>query len=506
MADAAEPGTIADTVTRMALWCRRADQSFIRAVFDDGRARHSVVRQLEEKIEGHGGTFHQLDLPAAASADALALRLAEELTRLGPGVVSLTGFELSLPTSGPALEAALLALNSRRENFAVPGQHTIWWFPRHIAQALIREHHDLNSWFLRRVELTETLSTPAEMELASLHHEGVRLSNAAAYQEAEPILRQVAASAEANFGADDPQLAAALINLAQMLAETNRLAEAERIIRRALNICETQLGSMHPRTGMALNNLALLLKETSRPADAERLLRRVLTISEEGLGPDHPNVATALNNLADVLGETGRSVEAKAHLRRALGINRAALGPHHPATAANASNLAGLLFQSREFEEAEQLIRGALAIHEESFGADHPKVSGDLNTLAQVMQGTDRQEEAEKLIRRALAIDEARLGSSHPFVANRLHNLAQFLVEAGRTREAESLLHRSLGILAASSAAAGHSVEGIRNVSESYRRHLNAMGIKKPEAERQMVELLMSHGLSRKKAKQLART
>ena len=221
---AAEAGTIADTVSRLVLWCRRAEHGFIRAIFHDGRARDSAIRQLKERLVPHGVAFHQLDLRAAASADALALRLADELARLGPGVVSLTGFERSLPTSGPALEAALLALNSRRENFALPGQHTIWWFPLHIAQALIREHRDLNSWFLRRVELTETLSSPAEMELASLHHEAIRLSNAAAYAEAEPLLRQIVASLETSYGSDHPQLAPALNSLAYLLHATNRLA------------------------------------------------------------------------------------------------------------------------------------------------------------------------------------------------------------------------------------------------------------------------------------------
>ena len=109
-------------------------------------------------------------------------------------------------------------------------------------------------------------------------------------------------------------------------------------------------------------------------------------------------------------------------------------------------------------------------------------------------------------MRRALAIDEARLGVSHPDVANRLHNLGLFVLEAGRTKEAKSLLQRSLCILASSSSSAGHSVAGLKTASQSYRHLLHDLGVKRPEAERQMVELLMEHGLTRKKSKQLART
>lgn len=503
---AADPGTIEDTVDRLVLWCRRADHGFIRAIFHDGRARDTAIRQLEERLVPHGVSFYRLDLPDAANADALALRLAEELARLGPGVVSLTGFERSLPTSGPALEAALLALNSRRENFAFPGQHTVWWFPRHIAQALIREHRDLNSWFLRRVELTETLSSPAEMEIASLHHEAIRLSNAAAYAEAEPLLRQIVASEEANYGPDHPHLAPALNNLACLLHATNRLAEAETLFRRALRLQEVNFSPTDQRTAFGLNSLAALLKDTSRVVEAEPLLRRALAINEESLGLHHPLVAAALNNLSELLYDTGRAAEAEPLLRRALTIQETALGPNHPDVAVAAINLGGLLIDAKRFEEAERLLRRALAIEEDSFGTNHPTVATSLNSLANLLQATGRTSEAEQLMRRALTIDEASLGLTHPDVANRLHNLGLFVLETGRVMEAKSLLHRGLCILAASSAAAGHSVTGLKIASQSYRRLLHEMGTKRSDAERQMVELLMEHGLSRKKAKQLART
>lgn len=506
MADAAPSGTIADTVARLALWCRRADHGFIRAIFHDGRAREAAVQQLEKQLVRRNLSFQRLDLPAAASADALALRLADELARLGPGVVSLTGFERSLPTSGPALEAALLALNSRRENFAVSGQHTIWWFPRHIAQALIREHRDLNSWFLRRVELTETISSATEIELDSLGDEAIRLSNAAEYAEAEPLLRKIVATQEASYGPDDFRLAPALFNLASLLHATSRFAEAESLFRRTLRLQEEKHGPSHTITAFGLNSLASLLKDTSRFAEAEILLRRALAINEGSLGPHHPRVAAALNNLSQLLSETGRPAEAEPLLRRALAVQETALGPNHTDVAAAAVNLGALLLDAEQFDEAERLFRRGLAIHEDSFGLNHPSVATTLNSLANLLQHTGRHSEAEELMRRALAIDEARLGVSHPDVANRLHNLGLFVLEAGRTKEAKSLLQRSLCILASSSSSAGHSVAGLKTASQSYRHLLHDLGVKRPEAERQMVELLMEHGLTRKKSKQLART
>ena len=182
-------------------------------------------------------------------------------------------------------------------------------------------------------------------------------------------------------------------------------------------------------------------------------------------------------------------------------------------------NLGSLLIEARQFEEAELLFRRALTIHGESFGSDHPVSASTLNALANVLQHTGRYSEAEHLIRQALVIDEARLGPFHPDVANRLHNLGLFLLQSSRAHdsrlfladsdresEVESLLRRSLCILAKSSADAGHPVIGLKKASTSYRRFLDTTGVKRADAERQIVDLLMRHGLSRKKAKQLART
>jgi hypothetical protein len=51
-----------------------------------------------------------------------------------------------------------------------------------------------------------------------------------------------------------------LNNLAQLLQATNRLAEAEPLMRRALAIDEASYGAEHPEVAIRLNNLALLLR------------------------------------------------------------------------------------------------------------------------------------------------------------------------------------------------------------------------------------------------------
>ncbi len=74
--------------------------------------------------------------------------------------------------------------------------------------------------------------------------------------------------------------------------------EAEPLMRRALAIDEQSCGAEHPDIAIDLNNLAQLLQKTNRLAEAEPLMRRALTIFEISLGPDHPSTQTVARNYA----------------------------------------------------------------------------------------------------------------------------------------------------------------------------------------------------------------
>src|SRR5680860_465843 len=124
-------------------------------------------------------------------------------------------------------------------------------------------------------------------------------------------------------------------------------------MRRALAIDEQSYGAEHPNVARDLNNLAQLLQATNRLAEAEPLMRRALAIDEQSYGAEHPEVAIDLNNLAQLLQakwhglsardrEVGREHGQSAHatllaeaeplMRRAVEICRASLVDEHPHT------------------------------------------------------------------------------------------------------------------------------------------------------------------------------
>ena len=224
-------------------------------------------------------------------------------------------------------------------------------------------------------------------------------------------------------------------------------ALAEPLLQRALLICEQQLGAEHPDTATSLNNLAALYHAQGRHSEAEPLLQRALSIREQQLGAEHPDTANSLNSLALLYHAQGRYSEAEPLYQRALAIYEQQLGATHPDTAACLNNLAELSRVQGRYSEAEPLYQRALAIDTHVYGAGHSEVANDLNNLALLYQAQGRYSEAESLMQHALLIREQQLGATHPYTAQSLNNLAQLSRVQGRYSEAEPLYQRALAIV-----------------------------------------------------------
>jgi tetratricopeptide (TPR) repeat protein len=133
-------------------------------------------------------------------------------------------------------------------------------------------------------------------------------------------MRRALAIDEASYGAEHPDVARDLNNLAQLLQATNRLGEAEPLMRRALAIDEASYGPEHPDVAIRLNNLAQLLKATNRLGEAEPLMLRVVRIFlrfTQQTGHEHPHLRAAFGNyraLLEALGHSGQVIRER--LRR----------------------------------------------------------------------------------------------------------------------------------------------------------------------------------------------
>ncbi|MCW5667986.1 MAG: tetratricopeptide repeat protein [Piscinibacter sp.] len=443
-------------------------------------SRDRLLGWFDGRVMGYPRSVAATWQTSVARLSAPALRLLQRLSWLAPAAVpesllAVRGIEPDpVADAGLAALAELAALSLVRRDDLQPrfGVHRLVQEVTRsglaeplrielLAESLlwIDAAFQGDPWDVRSWPVLDPLLPHAEAVAGAADREGLgpaaaplidqagRLVHAKALHErAEPLLRRALTLDEDYRGADDPEVATRLNNLAELLKDTNRPAEAEPLLRRALAIGEARLGAGHPKVATLLSNLAGLLLAANRLAEAEPLLRRALSVSEAALGAQHADVAIRLTNLAQLLKRRSRLADAEPLMRRALAIGEAQAGPDHPVVATRLSNLAQLLQVSQRPNEAEPLMRRALAIDEASFGAQHPTVAIDLSNLGALLLAADRPAEAEPLMRRALAIDEACFGTGHPSVGRDLGNLGELLRLTARAGEAEPLARRALQI------------------------------------------------------------
>jgi CHAT domain-containing protein/Tfp pilus assembly protein PilF len=350
----------------------------------------------------------------------------------------------------------------------------------------------------------------ALQEARGLNVEFLRFYRTGKYDEALPLAEKILALVEKTLGPEHPDVADALLNLAnvyyakgsyakmetaaqraltirekalgphhlKVALSLNVLAvlhfaksdyqKAEPLLRRAITIREAVLGAEHAEVADSLNNLAALYSIRGEPAQAEPLYQRVLSIREKTVGLDHPLVASTLNNLALLYHARGDYEKAEPLYQRSLSIREKALGPDHPENAQALSNLASLYLDKRDHAKAEQAHQRALAIKEKALGREHPAVADSLNNLALVYQHIGDLERAEPLYQRSLAIKEKTVGPEHPAVADTLNNLAGIYQSKGDFVRAEELSRRALALreklLGAAHPASAYSLNKIASL------------------------------------------
>ena len=266
------------------------------------------------------------------------------------------------------------------------------------------------------------------------------------YAEAQALFAKAAANYEKTLGADHPEVASCLANLAETYRAQGQYDKAESLCLRALEIDEKSLGPEHPHVAGNLNNLAELYRIQGKYVDAEPLFQRALKLYEQSFGGDHWRVATVLNNLAALYKSQGEYDKAGLLQVRAMEISLNTLGWRHPSFATNVNNLARYYSDCGEYAVAEPLYLLAIKIKEKSLGAEHPDVATVLSNLGCLYVSREQYTEAEPLHLRALRIAEKCFGPDHPDVAGKLNNLAGLYESQGQHAQAEPLYQRALGI------------------------------------------------------------
>jgi len=280
-----------------------------------------------------------------------------------------------------ALGAAERALSMRRDILG-PGHPLTARSEDRVAVVLGRQGE-----YEASIEHARTAVSALEAALGSRHSEtlAVRLNLATtlgridARSEAEAELRTLREHALA-VRDRTPTIkrvsAAAAVNLANLLATSDRAEEAAALYREGLDQAEALWGEEHPTVLSARGGLAGALASIGDYVEAEQEFRAVIEMLEARLGTEHLDVSYPLCGLADVLALTGKQAEATKTARRCLAIRMSAeaaadlraeaqfklarlIGPHDEARLLAADALVG--FEAKGHAKLAAEVRAWLA-------------------------------------------------------------------------------------------------------------------------------------------------
>ena len=125
------------------------------------------------------------------------------------------------------------------------------------------------------------------------------LSSRGDLEAAGVYLRRALAEAKAGFGEDDPHVAAARNNLAELYRLQRRFDEAEKLYAVAAAALEKHYGPSHPAAGAAVHNLAGCKLSRGDFAGAYAAYAEAAAKKAEALGPNHPDYAATLFHMAE---------------------------------------------------------------------------------------------------------------------------------------------------------------------------------------------------------------
>ena len=232
------------------------------------------------------------------------------------------------------------------------------------------------------------------------------------YAEAEQLYRKAYSRLEATLGADHPDLAWSLGDLATIAYDYGHYDEAQGLAQRASTILEKRFGTKYPDGMWILDILAEVYLKQGRLVDVVQLATWTQKVREEVFGLEHPDAALSLNILAAVNVAQGKLSDAEAQVRRALLINKKAYGSDHPAVADNLQTLAEVYRERGLIAEAEPIYKEVLATYQHILRTETVDVARCLESYSVLLQKANRGGEAEKMKARASAIRTKAIGKA----------------------------------------------------------------------------------------------
>jgi len=263
----------------------------------------------------------------------------------------------------------------------------------------------------RVLEIRNQERPPQPAELASAMHNLARVYYFSAdYHRAEDLYNgAVERRRTLARGADDAELATSITHLAATKWKLGNLDEAQSLFEESLAMRQRLFGDRDPDIAASLNNLGNLLVTRANYVQAEGYLRRSLEMitrirSED---PNAVEISYAAHNLAKCLVHLGKYEEAEQLYRQALAIRTMRLSPTHPSIAVTRLGLAEVLHRQNRPIDAEAFARDAVSQFAATYSTEHDELNEARQILAEVLAAQGRHAEAAPFLADCVAATRA---------------------------------------------------------------------------------------------------
>ena len=235
----------------------------------------------------------------------------------------------------------------------------------------------------------EAAQTPEMIEL-SYTAAGFRLSSAAKYAEAKPLLERVAAYRERILGPNDLATLSAQTNLAFCTRAMGEFVAASTLHEKLIEIRSLVQGPTHEETLHEVNLLSFALLRLSQHDRLETRLREHIARCEQSVGAKNLETFYARQNLALCLSAKGDLVGAEEEHRKTYSGLLAMNSPRSGAVLEAELNWCESLIALKRYNQARPLVEQAYEIATDIYGADF-EVTRSARRLLDLLNGVDSE-------------------------------------------------------------------------------------------------------------------
>jgi len=430
---------------------------------------------------------------ALAEAETNAIR-AEQVTDFSVGLFEAQGGGAAYADSTSARELLARAVDRAHE---LAGQPVI---EAQMLDLIGRIRVQIGDYEAARDALTEALALRRRLlgadnpDVATSMIDLARAEVAADNDSsAIPVMREALAIRRRLYGTTDVRTTDALYALAEALHETGDYRGAKPLFDQWFVTTNRQPPRLTPERAEQLGTLALIYRFSRRLPEAERLSRERIALLTAIYGPAHSRLGAELSNLGGIIEMEGDSIRADSMHRAAVALLRRAY-PNGSTQLAHALRGLGFNLLTRGlYDEAEHVWAEAAALYAR-IGTATVDYANAMSQLGRSQMRRGKYVDAERTLREVLAIHGPALTSSGPIALRTRQYLGEALLGQGRYAEAEPLLleamqrpiatqDRGANPQVARELVRLYDAEGRPNEAAKYRSMAAASGAPRPAAK-----------------------